>query len=92
MQIELDDKFKRNFQVIFEFIAKDKISASKNFKRELFKQIDSLVDFPYKCRKSYYFDDDDIRDMTFKGYTVVYEVLTKQDSIIILNIFNKNKP
>jgi plasmid stabilization system protein ParE len=92
MQIELDDKFKRNFQVIFEFIAKDKISDSKNFKRELFKQIDSLVDFPYKYRKSYYFDDDDIRDMTFKGYTVVYEVLTKQDSIIILNIFNKNKP
>jgi len=91
MQIELSSKFKINFHIIFEYIAKDKISAARNFKKELFKQIDGLVDFPYKYRKSYYFDDENIRDMTFKGYTVVYEVLTEQETILILNIFNQNK-
>ena len=92
MQIELGSKFKINFQIIFEYIAKDKISASKNFKNELFKQIDGLVNFPYKYRKSYYFDDENSRDMTFKGYTIVYEILAEQEIILILNIFNQNKP
>ena len=47
MRIKLDGKFKRNFQVIFEYIAKDKLSAAKYFKKELFEQIDNLVNFPY---------------------------------------------
>jgi len=91
MQIELDDKFKKNFQSIFEHIAKDKITASRRFKRELFKKIDEIVNFPHKYRKSYYFDDKNIRDMTFKGYTIVYEILTDEKIIIVLDIFNQNK-
>ena len=30
--------------------------------------------------------------MTYKRYTVVYEVNLKKDSIEILKIFNQNKP
>jgi len=39
MQIKLDRKFEINFNIIFEYIAKDKLSASKKFKKELFEQI-----------------------------------------------------
>ena len=91
MRIKLDGKFKRNFQVIFEYIARDKLSAAKHFKKELFEQIDNLVNFPYKYRKSYYFNDENVRDMTFKGYTVVYEIKPDEQIIEILDIFNRNK-
>ncbi len=92
MQIKLGKKFEINFNIIFEYIAKDKLFASKKFKKELFKQIKNLPNFPYKFRKSYYFDDEKVRDMTFKNYTIIYEVNLDNNTIIILNIFQKNKP
>jgi len=64
----------------------------KNSKKELFEQIKNLPDFPYKFRKSYYFDDEKMRDMTYKDYTIIYEVDLDNNIIIILNIFQKNKP
>jgi len=92
MQIKLDNKFEINFNSILEYIAQDKISASKKFRQDLFRQIKNLPNFPYKFRKSIYFHNDNIRDMIFKGYTVVYEIDLNNNQIILLNIFNKNKP
>ena len=56
MKIKLDGEFENNFEIIFRHISKDKISAAKNFKRELFQQIKNTPNFPYKYRKSIYFD------------------------------------
>ena len=41
---------------------------------------------------SFYFNDKNMRDMTFKGYSIVYEVNFEKDCIEILKIFNRNKP
>jgi plasmid stabilization system protein ParE len=68
------------------------LSASKRFRKDLFEQIKNLPNYPYKFRKSFYFNDENIRDMMFKKYTIVYEIDVDNDMIIILNIFNKNKP
>ena len=78
-------------QSFFKHISKDKILASKNFKKELFQQIKNIPNFPYKYRKSIYFDDENIRDMIFKGYTIVYKVDTQENTINIADIFNQNK-
>jgi len=92
MQIKFDKKFVINFNLVLEYIAKDKLSASKKFKKDLFEQIKSLSHYPYKFRKSFYFNDELVRDMTFKKYTIIYEIDAANNIIIILNIFNKNKP
>ena len=92
MQIKLDAKFEKNFYQIFEYIAQDKRTASKKFKNDLFKQIKNIPNNPYKFRKSFYFDNKTVRDMTFNGYTIIYEVDLDNNQIIILNIFNKNNP
>jgi len=92
MQIKLDNKFEKKFNLILEYIAQDKLSASKKFRKNLFEQIKNLPNYPYKYRKSYYFNEEEIRDMIFKGYTIIYEVDLNNNLIIILNIFNKNKP
>ena len=92
MQIKLDSIFEKSFNEIFEYIAQDKLSASKKFKKELFKQIKNISNHPYKYRQSFYFENEAIRDIVFNGYTVVYEVDLHNNYIIILNIFNKNNP
>jgi len=92
MQINRSSKYLSELFDILEYIARDKISASINFKENLDKQIDNLIVFPYKYRKSIYFKDKNIRDMTFKGYTIVYRVKPRKEEIEILRIFNMNKP
>ncbi len=92
MQIKFDSKFETNFNIIFEYIAQDKILAANRFRRELLKKIKKLSQFPYKFRQSIYFDEENVRDMVFKEYTVVYEIDLENNFIIILNIFNKSQP
>jgi len=41
---------------------------------------------PYKCRKSIYFDDNSIRDLIYKGYTIVYQVNKDKSIITVLGI------
>ena len=92
MHIVYKPSFEFNLIKIIDFIAKDKPAASINFANELEKRIFNLPNFPYKNRQSIYFDDENIRDMIFKGYTVVYKINNQKNIIEILDIFNKNKP
>ena len=41
---------------------------------------------PYKFRKSFYFDNEEIRDMIFKGYVIPYKIDKASDEIIIIGI------
>ncbi len=91
MQIKLDKEFEENFETIFVYIAEDRVSAAKNFKKELFKRIKNIPHFPYKYRESIYFKNENIRDMIFKGYTIVYKVDVQENIIVIVDIFNQNK-
>ncbi len=82
MKIIRSRKFQINFLVILQYIAKDRVSASKNFQKELDKLIKNIPNFPYK----------NIRDLIYKKYTINYEIILEENSIEILNIFNQNKP
>jgi len=92
MKIVYNAIFKTELKNILTYIAKDKPSASLNFKNELKAYIKEIPDNPFKYRPSFYFNDKNIRDMTFMGYTIVYEVNFEKESIEILKIFNRNKP
>jgi plasmid stabilization system protein ParE len=92
MQINRTPKYEAELLNILKTIAKDKIGASKKFQQELDRKVDDLINFPFKFRQSFYFDDKNIRDMVFKRYTIVYEVDFDKESIDILNIFNRNIP
>jgi len=91
MQIKRHRKYTSNLFVMLEHIAKDKVTASRKFKNDLDERIDDLTNFPYKNRQSTYFDDENIRDMIFKGYTITYEINIENETIEILDIFNQNK-
>ena len=92
MKIVESQKFKLKLQIITDYIRKDKKSASVKFAKELKKNIKDLNHSPFKYRQSIYFDDENIRDMIFKGYTIVYKVKIEEEMIVIADIFNQNKP
>ena len=86
MQIIYQPKFINSFNDIWDYIAQDSKSRANKFKKEIKKLIENIHHMPYKCRKSIYFDDDNIRDLIFKGYTIVYKVDESKEQITIIGI------
>ena len=69
-----------------KFISKDSKPRALNFKSEIDNEINNLDNMPYKFRKSIYFEDENIRDLIFKGYTIVYKVDEQNETILIIGI------
>jgi len=92
MKIIRTEEYQKELLIILKYIAKDKITASRKFKQDLNIQINQIPNFPYKYRPSFYFDDESVRDMIFKTYTINYEIDFNKNTIFILSIFNQNKP
>ena len=92
MQIFRTKLYKTQLQAILKYIAKDKISASEKFHNELNEQIENLIYFPKKYRQSFYSNDESVRDMIFKKYTIIYKIDLELNRIVVLDIFNRNKP
>lgn len=83
--------YKKNFEInlnsIIDFISNDSQTKVKNFASSLRLKIRNLSNMPFKCRKSLYYEDINVRDLIFKGYTIPF-LLDEQDNYIaILDIF-----
>jgi len=92
MRIVHNPDFSKELKDILQTIANDKPSASMKFKKALKENINLVLDNPYMCPPSYYFDDNNVRDMTYQKYTIVYQVSLEKNTIEIMKIFNRNKP
>lgn len=90
MKILESENFKKRLRNIALYIKQDNLSASVMFVKNLKKSINKIADMPKLYRKSYYFDDENMRDMTYEGYTIIYEI--RDEVIEIQDIFNKNLP
>jgi plasmid stabilization system protein ParE len=92
MTITRTEEYQKELLIILRYIANDKITASRKFKKDLNVQIAKIPNFPYKYRKSIYFNDENVRDMIFKKYTINYEIDLNKNTIFIFSIFNENQP
>lgn len=92
MKIIESVQFKDELRTITLHIRKDKLSASLSFLRGLKEKINLLTDFPYQAKKSIYFDNNEIRDMVYIGYTIVYEVHKEKNTLELISIFNQDLP
>lgn len=84
--------FSKQLKQIIEYIALDKPSASMKFKNGLKESINLISDNPIMYVQSQYFNDKNIRDITYKKYTIIYRIRPIKKEIEVLRIFNKNKP
>jgi hypothetical protein len=74
MKIIVKDTFINKLGNQLDYIAQNNPTNSRIFKNELFNLIKDIPSNPRKHRKSIWFDDEDIRDLIFKGYTIVYRI------------------
>jgi len=74
-------------KVILSFIAKNSKNKALNFKSQLDNKINNLVNFPYKFKQSKNYNDKNVRDMVFKGYTITYLIESDKNRISILDIY-----
>ena len=74
MKVKILDSFSDKLVNQVEFIAQDKPKAAQKFRKDVIKILKSVSSMPYKYRKSIYFNDEYVREIIFKGYTLVYRI------------------
>jgi len=89
MVIKYKPKFERELKMIFDFIAKDSLNRAREFRNELIAKIERTAQMPFICRKSINFNDENIRDLIFKGYVIPY--LIDNEVIYVLGIYKANE-
>jgi hypothetical protein len=77
MRIIFKDTFISRLENQLDFISQNNPTNSRKFKNDLFNLIKDIPSNPRKHRKSIWYDDVDIRDLIFKGYTVVFRINNK---------------
>jgi len=73
---------------IVDFIAFDSVEQALKFYDELYSKIKKIPLHPYIYRKKG--DDENLRELIFKGYTIPFEIDKENHKIIVLGIFNQN--
>lgn len=83
MTVNISNEFLKLLTDQVRYIYKDKPRAALKFRKDLLKNIKKDLKDPFHFKKSIYFDDENIRDYVFKGYTSVCEIDVKQNIIFV---------
>lgn len=78
MKIVFKDTFLKRLERQLRYISIDSPSRATNFKKSLFSKIRKIPRHPYSFRKSIFFDRDDVRDLIFKGYIIVFKITSNR--------------
>jgi plasmid stabilization system protein ParE len=74
MKIIFKESFIIRLEHQVEYIAADSPARARKFKTELLNRIKQIPSNPYQNRKSVYFEENNIRDLIFKGYTIIFRI------------------
>jgi plasmid stabilization system protein ParE len=74
VKIRFEEQFVTSLAQKIDYIATDNTSASIKFKNEFLQKCKDVAQMPFKYRKSIYHEDENVRDLIYKGYTAVYIV------------------
>lgn len=88
MNIVFTENFEIRLKAILDFIALHSVSRAVLFHDELYTKIAKIPQMPYSFRKNQLLNDENVRDMIYKGYVVVFKIVP--ESIIILSIYKHN--
>lgn len=85
MKINFSETFLKKLYQQIDYIAEDKPQAAKKFRVEIFKEIKKISKMPYQYRKSIYSENEDnVRDLIYKGYIIIFKISTDKNVIEIL--------
>jgi plasmid stabilization system protein ParE len=88
MKLRILKSFRDKLNEQVEYIAKDKPGAARKFKTDVLNRIKEIPSMPFAFRRSIFIDREDIRDLVFKGYIIVYKV---DESEGVITVFGFSK-
>lgn len=88
MNIVFTENFEVRLKAILDFIALHSVSRAVLFHDELYVKITKIPQMPYSFRKNQLLNNENVRDMIYKGYVVAFKITP--ESIIILGIYKHN--
>ena len=89
MKIEFLPSFVNRLEGFVEVIAEDKPTAARKFHKDVINSCKEIQNFPHKHRKSIYFNDENIRDLVYKGFVIIYKL--DEESIRVFAFINRNE-
>ncbi|MEA2091096.1 MAG: hypothetical protein U9O83_01870 [Campylobacterota bacterium] len=89
MEILASPLFEEQLKDILEILKEEDYEESKQFKMYLDTIIVNAPTKAKKYKKSIYFDDENIKDIEFKGCTIPFLIDEAKDSYVILGITRK---
>ncbi len=93
MKVRTSKRFDKILQKTVDFIARDKPEASRKFFNDVIDEIHTLNFMPFRYRKSRYYNDENIRDMTFRGYCITYKIQEEKDLVTAIGLRkNQERP
>ena len=90
MILEQSFRFEEELEHIIDFILLDSVAKALDFYDELINNIQNIPFRPYSYRKRLNSNDENLRELIFKGYTIPFFIDEKNYKIILLGIFNQN--
>ena len=90
MKIVFSDKFGNGLDGILNFIAQDSLNRATEFNDTLYEKILEIPSRPYSFRKKKLLKREDMRDLIFKVYAIVFRI--KPGHIKIMSIYKHNLP
>lgn len=87
LEVIISESAIQDLEEILEFISEDSPLNASNFLSEILLRIYKLRHFKYLGRKVQVLNDDNIRELIFGNYRVIY-VIKNTDLVVILAIYN----
>ena len=79
-----------DLHAIFDHISHDSRSVAKIFVEKVYYRADQLRQFPFSGRVVPELERDDIRELIYRNYRIVYQVIDS-DRIQVLTVFHSSK-
>ncbi len=90
MTLEKSDRFNSELESIIDYIAEESVGNALTFYDRLLEKIYAIPQNPYAYRKRPLLNDEYVRELIYKGYTIPFEIDNQENKIVILGIFNQN--
>ncbi len=86
MTVNLTESFLELLSEQVRYIYKDKPVAALKFRKDIIRNLKKDLKFPFHFKKSIYYENENIRDYVFKGYTCVYEIDINKKTVFVFGI------
>lgn len=89
MKIKIAKSFSLKLADQVEYIARDKPLAARKFKKDILSSIVTIGQTPFQNRKSIYYEEDNIRELIFKGYKIIFRIKKEEDVVEIFGLLKQ---